>query len=419
MKKNVFFIAALGAALLAASGCGKKPAGTAAAPKEYEPLAPADTFIMVYANEKAAQSEMAKFLVEQSKRYYAAIRKFAAENAELSQSLNLPACIPTDEELEKQAFSGDAKWTVVTVGKPAFKLAEVGDGAVPVPAVTAVSFMKEATTVDGLLAKGRECFARQLGACPLPEDYCKILDNITNALVEGECTVAGCAVKTWSLEGEEIMRHITDFLPCLGVFDGRLVIAASSTNAFANAVALYRDGVGAAASDSQVAKDIATQGMFSRMGVYDVGAVAQEFCGAFAPGDEKMADLANMTSAGFGLAYDDAKMTCSLVAGAKFTTAETATKIAELASNIKMMGGMFVGMAAMQPGMQFVNDIYSAIQIGASDNSCVIESPVSKDVIEKIDFDALLRLQAEQLAKEDACEDGECDEDADDAADEE
>lgn len=407
MKKNSIVALAIVAALAVFSGCGKKPAP----PKEYAPLAPEGTFVMAYSEEcDTSQNPMAKFLLDQAKRYISDVRKYKAENPDAANVLQL-AELPSEEEIEKGFYGGDCKWILATVATPSWdrSLIDSPDSKIEVPATAVVTFMREPTTVDAVIAKGVDELIKQLKSCP-DESTC-FLASITNYVSQGECEVSGCKVVKWSLKEcedcemlSEIRKRVVGFEPCLGIYDGRLFIAASNAKVFADTVSLYANGTNAAGAESQVAKDIASArgAMFSRIGFYGIGDFAKPFFGD-GIGDAATVDLVgSMKSAGFGVAYDNNEMKCSLVAGLKFANAEKAEVLKAQADQAKAVGGMFVGLTSAQPGMQFLLDIYSGITFAANGDTFAVEVPIKAETIEKIDFAEIIKMQVEAAGAKDA-----------------
>ena len=427
MKNSYTVLAALCAALLAAGcGGGKKPA-----PREYRPLVPQGACAVgVSEAESLNASAMAAFLRAEQQRQLEAAERFAEKHPERAQQCSSQALKKLQDILSD--FGKDVKWSVASFARPSFSAETLkgDDSVIEVPACVGVVCLKEPTTLEAQLAKAEQIATTLRDSMDLPDGDggCDIFCQMTNYVAVTDAEIAGCKVRKVSVianeDTQEFLNRVKGWEPCVGVFDGVLLIAATSPEAFADTVALYKGEAPAADPESEIAKDAALTGTpRAFFGLYDCDTVVDgllEGSDAADDNDDAMSYLKALKTVKLFAAMDDTAMKETVGATVAFADAGSATALSGLIEGGKGFATMMLGMAAHEnAGLADVVSLLNGFTSKVEGSALAVQLDIPKSVIEKLNYDALLELQekyAPQLSGDDD-EDDE-DDDSDDGDDE-
>lgn len=416
MKKNAIQAAAARAAIVACAivalaGCCKKPAPR----KAYAPLAPEGTAIAgVYETKGLADNPMMDYLIDLSTKANAKIAEAAAaKRPELAETLaKTDFATLKNRELENLRMFD---WVAFSVKKPAFTAATLDDddAVVPFPGSAIVYASSKPLTFADLEAKIKNDIS----------EGCATLDeNSRNELAEffsenfdvADDTAAGCAIKKFTLKDNDIthdvLAHVSGLAPCYGMFDDSLFIIASSPEAFAETVALYR-GEAAQSADAAVAADFALGGKEQiRYGFYGLQGLLSDFLG---DNYGKFDDMSHgyvkpMKAMRFSCAIDGAAMTVTSAIRLAMDNDESAKMLSSMIENSRGMAAMAAGMATMRiPALAPAISVLTRFRTSGDNAVCAIEIEASKADIEAIDFAAAMEQVQAFMPQDDDDDDAE------------
>lgn len=414
-----------------AAGCGKKQQ------KAYRPLAPEGTFIAAVEETKGlADNPMVQYCLDFQ---VSALEKCAAFAKEMGDDALNGVSIPEDSASLKQKQLDAMRrfdWMAFTMSKPDFNAqALVGDEPqVSFPNMAVVyAFAKPATfeDVEAELKRETEEFMRFADkhedddgiaeAVKLFETYCEVKD----------ATIAGCPAKVVVVkrceDTEGFLGKVGNFEPCYGLYDGRLLIAASSAAAFQEIVSLY-SGEKAPSADPQIVEDFKlgnpNQGRFAVYGICDF---IKDF---FPEGDidglpEEAKPYARaLDTVKFRAAYDGEKMESNCGIDISLRDESLAPVVVSMFDGVKGMVNLFAaGFTVAMPSVAPLLNIFNRTTVTADGGKCSLNMQFLKEDFDKIDVGAILSQVAAKMQSS-ACDDDEDDdgdafefEDADDEDD--
>lgn len=404
MKNYPIKAAAARAALVACAfaalaGCGRKPEPR----KTYAPLAPEGTAIAaVYETKGLADNPMMDFLIDCSAKANGKIAEAAAaKRPELAATLaKTDAASLKKRELENIRMFD---WVAFAMKKPAFtaELFDDDDAVLPFPAAAIVYASSKPMTFAELEKKIKDDFRE--GTAALDEnsrnDLCEFFSENFDV---ADDTAAGCAIRKFTLKDNDIthefLAHVSGLAPCYGMFDDSLFIIASSPEAFAETVALYK-GEAAKSADAAVAADFALGGKEQlRYGIYGLQGLLGDFLG---DNYDKFDDLTRglvkpMKSIRFSCAIDGAAMSATTAMRIAMANEEAARTFSSTIENSRGMIAMAAGMATMRiPALAPAVGILNNFRTSGENGVCSIEIGATKADIEAIDLPAAVdQIQA-------------------------
>lgn len=402
--------AAAACALVTLFGCSK-----AAPHKAYKPLAPDGTLAAcVYEIKGLADNPMMRYLLDYS---LAMQEKMADVAKRLGKDIpegvaNIdPAMLKAKKEKSLDELK-KFEWIAGTFAKPAFDANAIdGDGPIPLPAATLVY----ATTKPQTLEQCRSCLMDDFYAELDKEQADEIRALIAENVEIEKATVAGCAIEKAILKKTdkteplfEVLDHVKDFEPCWGVFDGTLIIFASSPKAFADTVALYKGQATPSGNAALVSDFTLGNERQMRFGLYGVASFLTDFLG-----EEGFSDLVPEGQPGqFLQALKDLQVSYKLDGeGMKilvdlaptFSDENLAMSFTTMVNGAKGLLGMLLGAAAVEtPAIAPAQNIFNSLAANAAGNTATISFAISKDDLEKFDFAAILE---EAVAKQGLADD--------------
>lgn len=395
MKKiSLSFIAVISAALFIA-GCGKVQ-------KDYAPLVPQDTFATISWNEeRMAKSSMLEFLIKEQNRYNEALVKVLKEKNEDNECLDKMLKSDLRDAYLQALKQSDCKWCLLTVAKPDFKDEKAQIVAIPNTAL--VAYYKKDQSLDALIERGKENFDMHMKPFLNSTNVMQKLDTFYKENIKlTDETVAGCKVKVITILNKEFEKSITDFEPCVGVLNKRLVILASSKKVFADTVALYKGKITPMAADSQEAKNAILAGdIIHSANFYNIAEIVKEATKKSPINDENIEKyLSALQTAGIGSSINDEEGTVTVSLGTRFSNEALAQELKVLADG--GIGFLSFGVAAQvmkKPSLSFLTDIIAGIKPAVKDSTISIELTISKTTIEKIDYETLIRENKELICR--------------------
>ena len=215
-------------------------------------------------------------------------------------------------------------------------------------------------------------------------------------------TVAGCKVKVITILNKEFEKSIKDFEPCVGVFDKRLMIFASSKKAFADTVALYKGQVAPAVANSQEAKNalIDSNTIYSA-NIYGVDKIIRKATKAAPIDDENIEKyISSLQTIGIANSVNDEENKITTSIEVKFANEALAQELKVLADGgIGFLNLMAAAKIMQSPSLSFLTDIIAGIKPAVKDSTFSIELTISKTTIEKIDYETLIRENKELICR--------------------
>lgn len=414
MKKNSIFKmaarATVAACVVAAlAGCSKK----APPRKVYAPLAPEGTAVAgIWEYKGLADNPMMQFLVDWVAESNA---KMVAAQAEANPALAATLPQPDVASIKEKALKGlkECDWSVFTMKKPAFtaEIFKDDDAVIDFPQTVFVQALTEPLTP--------ECFEKRIkasleeGLASLDETQRGEMDELFAKYVAvADDTVAGCAVKKVSFketdETKEILNHVKGLAPCYGIFDETLAIFASSPEAFAETVALYK-GEAVKSTDPDIAADFGTCGKEqSRYGFYGLQGLLADFLG---DDYDKFDDLAGgcvkpIRALRVAGAIDGEAMSAKGAIRLVMDDAAAAKTLSSQIENSRGMIAMGAGFLAMRaPALSPATMILNKFKTSGDDGVCAIELEATKAELEALDFAAIVEQCQEFLPQGEGEED--------------
>lgn len=387
--------------------------------RDYDPLVPKGTFATITWNEEAiVNSSMTRFFIDEHKRYNDALIKVLKEDEKNKKFLDSFSKSDVYEKCLEQLDESDCKWALVTIAKPDFSKIKLGEqNEIAVPSSVTVGYYKNDKSLKEICEQARRHFEKQFCSYTNNAACNEKLDKFFKENLQIiDSKVAGCDVKVLKILNEEFNKAIKDYEPCFGVFDKRLVIVASSQGAFADTVALYKGELESMAADSQQVKDIALSGdIVASANIYNFDEIVKELTSKQPIADEQLAKyVAALQSIGFGLSLNDEKGNATYSLGARFSNEEIAQELATLANVSMGMLNSIVAVAIMQkPSLSFLPEFTAGIKPAAQGNAIAIELTLSRAMLEKLDYEKIIRENKEALCKlpcRKKCKDTDCEE---------
>lgn len=379
-------------------GCGK-------APKNYSPLVPENTFATVAYNEEAlVDSSFLQFLISEQQRYNKALAKVLKEDGCSDELLEPLLSSEFYDTYTRALEESDCKWALLTIAKPDFSNIVLGESKeLAVPASAFVAFYENDKSLDELCAHVKERFKEHTAAftndAAFNEKFDEFFKKNINLL---DTNVAGCKVKVMQLLDKEFSKKVKAFEPCVGVFDKRLIIIASSQKTFADTVALYRGELVAMPADSQEVKNATLSGkIISSSNFYNIDKIIQEITKDEPIPDEQLARyLSSLQTFGLGVSFDEDKGVITYSLGARFSKEGLAQELAALAQiGMGTLTFFSSGIIMQRPSLSFLTEVIAGIKPAAKDNAFAIEMSISRSMLEKLDYEKIIRENKESLCK--------------------
>lgn len=395
MKKiSLSFIAVISAALFIA-GCGK-------APENYAPLVPQDTFVTISWNEeRMAKSSMVEFLIKEQNRYNEALVKVLKEKNKDNECLDKMLKSNLKDKYLEALKTSDCKWCLLTVAKPDFKDEKAQIVAIPNTAL--VAYYKKDQSLDALIERAKETFDMHMKPFLNSTNVMQNLDTFYKENIKlTDETVAGCKVKVITILNKEFDKNITDFEPCVGVLNKRLVILASSKKVFADTVALYKGKITPMAADSQEAKNAILAGdIIYSANFYNVAEIVKEATKKSPIDDENIEKyLSALQTVGIVSSISDEEGTVTVSLGTRFSNEALAQELKVLADGgVGFLNLMAAAKIMQSPSLSFLTEIIAGIKPVVKGSAFAVELTISKTTIEKIDYETLIRENKELICR--------------------
>lgn len=395
MKKISFSFIAVISATLFIAGCGK-------APKNYAPLVPQDTFATITLNEeRMANSPMVEFLIKEQNRYNESFITFLKEEGQDTECLDKWLKSDLKDAYLQALKQSECKWCILTVANPDFK--DEKTQIVAIPNTALVAYYKKDQSLDALIERAKETFDMHMKPFLNSTNVMQKLDTFYKENIKlTDETVAGCKVKVITILDKEFEKGIKDFEPCVGVFDKRLMIFASSKKAFADTVALYKGQVAPAAANSQEAKNalIDSNTIYSA-NIYGVDKIIRKATKAAPIDDENIEQyISSLQTIGIANSVNDEENKITTSIEVKFANEALAQELKVLADGgIGFLNLMAAAKIMQSPSLSFLTDIIAGIKPAVKDSTFSIELTISKTTIEKIDYETLIRENKELICR--------------------
>lgn len=423
--------ATLSIAMLASSGCGK--------PKAYAPLAPEGTMVAFVEDYRGvADNPMTLYLLDFVASYLDKFGKLLEQTGNAPKA-GLMAQDPAAYKQQQLDAMRRIEWVAFTMAGPDFNYGAVEDDEVQIsfPATAIVAASPKKLSFDDVEAQIRqnieEC--REMIADKHDGfDFEEIVKLFKESFDVRDAVIAGCQAKVFSIKKTEKIAPFLDKVvglePCYGLYDGRLLIAASSPAAFQDTVALY-SGEKASSADPQIAADFSLDNPnHERFAIYHIN----DFIKRFLSEEDRMNLPAEAKS--YAESLETVRFTGRIDGAAMAVNASIDICLGDedLATALRRMidGGKGIlvfgasSAIAKAPAAEPLLNIFERLSVASEKGTCSIRWSLLKDDLEKIDLDAL-STQLQGLACGAPCDDDEDDDgegfefdeddDADDADD--
>lgn len=396
--------------IAALAGCSKKDNGTG---KSYAPLAPADALVAGVAELKGSPTNpMVQYLIDLELSVIGKLASLAEDNDESRQVMKQLELAKSRLEAERNFDKFD--WVAGSMAKPSFKADDLdGDAAIAFPASSIVYAYSKATDFAAV-EKDKEEYVKLIReSMPEDFDFAEVEKLFADNCEIAGATIAGCEAKVLKIkrndDTEELLGKVSGLEPCYGLFDGRLLIVASSPAAFEGVVNLYSGKAPKSASES-VSRDFALTGKVrTTYGAYGLSGFLREFlpADAFASLPEEARPFVESATE-VRLFSDIDGDAMKLVSGVDFafSNPEQATILRSILDGGKGMLNMGLAMVSMKiPAFSPILTAINDTAITAENGKCAIVFTLTKETLDSIDIDALAtQLKAAQDAQKAALE---------------